>query len=227
MPALKPGLMPGLAALAFTADSAAAAPAASAASATREMALRLLTESDPTRRLAALRRLAVVGTMADAPRVASALRDASEHVRAAAATALWTLWSRSGDPAIDRKLAQGTQLMGEGDLEPALALFNQIVQSRPAFAEGWNKRATVLFLLGRHEESLRDCDEVLKRNPLHFGALSGMAQIHLRRDDVEQALKAYERALEVNPNLEGGPALLRMLEDAARERRNAAGGRTT
>ena len=198
-----------------------------AAPATRATALQMLTHAEPQQRLAAVQRMAEVGTMTDVERVARALRDASEPVRAAAKAALWTIWSRSGNPAIDRKLAQGTQLMSEGDLGPALELFDQIVRARPAFAEGWNKRATVLFMLGRNAESLRDCDEVLKRNPHHYGALSGMAQIHLRRGDFEQALKAYERALEVNPNLEGGAESLRMLQDAVRERRNAAGGRTT
>jgi tetratricopeptide (TPR) repeat protein len=207
---------------------AAAAPApAPAASAARAAALQGLSAPGAERRLAAVRRLAEVGTMADVERLARLLRDASEPVRDAAALAMWAVWSRSGDAAIDRRFGEGTRLMGEGDLEPALAVFDEIVKARPAFAEGWNKRATVLFMLGRHAESLQDCDEVLKRNPLHFGALSGMAQIHLRRGDVEQALKAYERALEVNPNLDNAPEVLRLLQEAVRERRGGTGGRST
>lgn len=194
---------------------------------TRAAALQMLAAADAEQRHAAVLRLAELGTMADVERLARALRDGSEAVREAAAAALWQVWSRSGNAAVDRKLAEGTRLMGEGELGPALALFEEIVKMRPAFAEGWNKRATALFLLGRNAESLRDCDEVLKRNPHHFGALSGMAQIHLRRGDVEQALKAYERALAVNPNLDNGPEVLRMLQDAVRERRGAGGGRST
>ncbi|MCW5635120.1 MAG: tetratricopeptide repeat protein, partial [Rubrivivax sp.] len=182
---------------------------------------------DPQRRLAAAQRLAGLGTMADVEALARALRDASEPVRHAAAAALWAVWSRSGDAAIDRRLAEGNRLMGAGELERALAVYDGIVRAKPAFAEGWNKRATVLFLLERHAESLRDCDEVLERNPLHFGALAGMAQIHLRRGDPEQALGAYERALAINPNLVDGPQVLRMLQQAVREKRRAAGGRTT
>ncbi|MBL8344314.1 MAG: tetratricopeptide repeat protein [Rubrivivax sp.] len=193
----------------------------------RAAALQRLSAPDAETRLAAVRRLAEVGTMADVERLARTLRDASEPVRSAAAAALWAVWSRSGVTAIDRKLAEGTRLMSEGELGPALALFDEVVRALPSFAEGWNKRATVLFMLGRNAESLQDCDEVIKRNPHHYGALSGMAQIHLRRGDVEQALKAYERALEVNPNLEGGPGFLRMLQEAVRERRNAAAGRST
>jgi len=79
----------------------------------------------------------------------------------------------------------------------------------------------VRYLMGRDEASLKDCDEVLKRNPLHFGALSGMAQIHLRRGDPQRALQAYERALQANPNLDGGPQMLELLEDAVRKQGDA------
>jgi tetratricopeptide (TPR) repeat protein len=174
-----------------------------------------------------VQRLAELGTMADVGPISRALRDTHEPVRHAAAAALWAVWSRSGDDAIDRQLAEGNRLMGAGELERALAVYDGIVRAKPAFAEGWNKRATALFLLERYPESLRDCDEVLRRNPMHFGALAGMAQIHLRRGDPEQALRAYERALAINPNLVDGPQVLRMLEDAVRERRRAAQGRTT
>ena len=62
-------------------------------------------------------------------------------------------------------MAQGIEQMGSGDLEAAEATFTRIVQRRAAFAEGWNKRATVRFMLGQDEASLKDCAEVLKRNP--------------------------------------------------------------
>jgi tetratricopeptide (TPR) repeat protein len=94
----------------------------------------------------------------------------------------------------------------------SLKVFDQIVQRKPAFAEGWNKRATVLFLLGENERSLRDCDEVLKRNPNHFGALSGAGQIHLRLGHLEQALGFFQRALKVNPNLDGIRQIIPLIE---------------
>lgn len=126
-------------------------PAASAP-ATRAAALQQLDSPDAGRRLAAVERLAALGTMADVQRLVRALRDASAPVRDAASTALWAVWSRSGDAATDRRLAEGTRLMSEGEFGPALALFDRIVRERPAFAEGWNKRATVLFLMGRDDE---------------------------------------------------------------------------
>ncbi|MBL8287382.1 MAG: tetratricopeptide repeat protein [Rubrivivax sp.] len=190
---------------------------------TREAALQLLAAPEPEHRIAAIEKLAEVGTMADGERLVGALRDASEPVRTAAGQALWAVWNRSGDEATDQKMAEGVRALAAGDLDVALARFDEIVHAQPAFAEGWNKRATVLFLLGREGESLRDCDEAVKRNRLHFGALAGMAQIYLKRGDVEQALAAYERALEVNPNLVHGPQVLQMLREAVRERQAAAG----
>lgn len=185
---------------------------------TRQQALRALDDPLPARRAAAVDRLAEVGTMADAARVADRLHDADPTVHERAAVALWQIWSRSGDRAIDRQLLRGVQQMQSGELEAALKTFDGVVRRKPDFAEGWNKRATVLYLLGRDVESLRDCDAVLARNPLHFGALSGMAQIHLRRDDPESALRAYERALAINPHLDGGPEFLRLLEETVRRR---------
>lgn len=185
----------------------------------RQQALRALTHELAAERAAAVARLAEVGAMADSPRLAERLRDEDERVRELAGAALWMIWSRSGDASIDRLFAKGVEQMSEGDLAAAHATFSRVVKRKPAFAEGWNKRATVSFLMGDDEASLKDCDEVLKRNPLHFGALSGMAQIHLRRGDPERALRAYERALQANPNLAGGPEMLQTLEELARRRR--------
>jgi len=99
--------------------------------------------------------------------------------------------------------------------EAAVETFTRIIERRPEFAEGWNKRATVLYLLGEYRRSLADCDEVMKRNPHHFGALSGYGMIHLKLGDPARALAYFERALAVNPNLsqveESVEALRRLL----------------
>ena len=185
----------------------------------RAQALLALTQQAPGQRVAAIERLAEIGTMRDADALAERLRDDHDGVRELAALAMWHIWSRSGDRGIDRLFQRGVEQMSTGDLPAALATFSDIVRRKPAFAEGWNKRATVLFMMGRDDESLRDCEKVLERNRHHFGALSGMAQIHLRRGDPELALQAYQRALRVNPNLNGAAVTLHLLEEAARARR--------
>jgi tetratricopeptide (TPR) repeat protein len=98
-------------------------------------------------------------------------------------------------------------------------VLTDVIKRKPEFAEGWNRRATVYYLAGELQKSIADCNEVLKRNPGHFGALSGMGQIHLQLDDEESALKWFRRALEVNPNMLGVEMNIKMLEDRLKSRR--------
>ena len=189
---------------------------------TRVQALAALSHIEAGQRLAGVQRLADIGTMADADRLLSTLADADEQLRVVTAAAVWQIWSRSGDAAIDKLFARGVEQMAAAQLDGALATFNQIVQRKPAFAEGWNKRATVYFMLGRHKESLKDCDEVLKRNRNHFGALSGAGQIHLQLGNAQQALDFFRRAVDVNPALEGPAKMIPLLEDLTREKAQKA-----
>jgi len=190
---------------------------AAGAELTRQQALHAAEQPDAATRLAGVERLGGIGQMADADRLLPRLRDSDPRVRAAAGDAMWRIWSRSGDAAIDALFARGVGQMQAGDLDEALATFNDIVQRKPAFAEGWNKRATIYFLIGEDEKSLRDCDEVFKRNPNHFGALSGAGQIHLKLGHPERALEFFKRALQVNPNLEGLDQLVPLLEQHLRD----------
>ena len=109
--------------------------------------------------------------------------------------------------------------MGRGDGAAAVETFTKVIERKPEFAEAWNKRATVYFLIGEHEKSLKDCDEVMKRNPAHFGALAGYGQIYLRLDQPERALDYFRRALRVNPNLRGVAEMIPRLEQLLKERR--------
>ena len=188
-----------------------------AAPPTRVEALKALEQADAAARRGAVERLAEVGRMEDVDRLLARLDDADPAVRELAAAATWQIWSRSGDPAVDKLFARGMAQMEAAALEDALATFTAIVKKKPAFAEGWNKRATILFLLGRFEESLKDCDQVLKRNPKHFGALSGAGQIHLQLGNAERALDYFRRARAVNPNLRGAAEIVPVLEEMLRQ----------
>ena len=186
---------------------------------TRAQALQALHDASAEARFSAISRLAEIGTMPDADREAERLHDAHPQVRELAASALWQIWGRSGDKAIDAKYQKGTAQIGASQLKEALATFDDIVRTKPAFAEGWNKRATVYFMLGEFEKSLKDCDEVMKRNPKHFGALSGYGQIHLQLGDYDRAIAYFERALKVNPNLPGTAEMIDQLRDKLEEKR--------
>jgi len=158
-------------------------------------------QDDVATRRAAVRALADLGGMADLSALARTLRDPDPEVRALTESAMWQVWSRSGDAEIDRLFAVGVEQMNARQLDAAVATFSEIIRRRPGFAEGWNKRATVYFMLGEHRKSLADCDEVLARNPYHWGALSGYGMIYVELDQPGRALEYFEKALTVNPNL--------------------------
>jgi tetratricopeptide (TPR) repeat protein len=176
--------------------------AGGAESASREHALAALADtSNVETRRGGARELAATGTMADLPALVKALRDPDPGVRGIAEAALWEVWSRSGDDDVDRLLAVGIEQMNERDLGAAIETFSEVIRRKPEFAEGWNKRATAYFVQGDYRRSLTDCDEVMKRNPYHYGALSGYGMIYLRLDLPARALEYFEKALAVNPNL--------------------------
>jgi tetratricopeptide (TPR) repeat protein len=163
--------------------------------------------------------LAAHGRMADQPLLLRRLRDDDAMVRAIAEQALWLLWSRSGDAALDRLLAEGVEQMQAARLKEAIATFGEIIRRKPEFAEGWNKRATAYFLAGDYDRSLRDCAEVLKRNPSHFGALSGYGQIYVRLEQYEKAIAYWRRALQVNPNMDGVEENIENVQQLLKEQR--------
>jgi tetratricopeptide (TPR) repeat protein len=168
----------------------------------REQALARLRSSDVLARRAAVQQLADSAVMADLPALAAALRDADPVVRGFAESAMWSVWSRSGDADVDRLFAIGVEQMSQRQLPAAVETFTRVIERRPDFAEGWNKRATVYFMLGDHRRSLADCDEVMARNPYHWGALSGYGMIYVQLDQPVRAIDYLEKALAVNPNLD-------------------------
>jgi tetratricopeptide (TPR) repeat protein len=192
---------------------------------TRQEALTALKSADAATRAEAVVWLANRGDMADAALLHERLRDESAFVRGFAEQGLWLLWSRSGDVEIDGLMARGSEAMNAARYGEAISVFSEVIQRKPDFAEGWNRRATVYYLAGEYAKSIADCDEVLKRNPGHFGALSGLGQIYLQLEKYDEALAWFRRALDVNPNLLGVEINIRMIEEKLRAR--PAPGRST
>ena len=209
-----------LALLALTLFAGAAFPAPPAS---REQALAALEDPVTERRAEAVVWVANHGRMDDTQLLLKRLHDESAFVRGYAERGLWLLWSRSGDSDIDRAMARGVEQMEAGQLTEAIATFSDVIRRRPAFAEGWNKRATAYYIAGEYRKSLADCDEVVKRNPHHFGALSGYGQIHFQLQEYDKAIVWWRRALEVNPNMVGVEINIKGAEQLLKEKR----GRST
>ena len=175
---------------------------------TQQQALRTLSHSDPQQRFEAMNRLALIGTADAADAVLPRLYDEEPVLRNVALGTVWQMWGRTGDKEIDTLYGDGTAEMKEGNVLEAIRIFSDIITKRPAFAEAWNKRATLYFMVGQFELSMQDCEEVLKRVPKHFGALSGYAQMLAERDQPEKALELMQRAVAVNPNMVNAELLM-------------------
>ena len=186
---------------------------------TREDALRDLTSPDVEARRLATAWMGELATPADLPALFQQLRDPDDLVRSLTENSIWQAWSRSGDAKVDALFKVGVAQMNQGQAESALDTFTEIIKRKPEFAEGWNKRATIYFLIGEYDKSLADCDEVIKRNPQHWGALAGYGQIYMQLDRPEQALVYFQRALAVNPNLQNVENMIQQLRQLVIEKR--------
>ncbi len=116
---------------------------------------------------------------------------------------IWAIWLETSDGAVDSLMDSGIDAMSRGDHVAALDAFDQVIALSPDFAEGWNKRATVHYLLENFDESLADIAATLELEPRHFGALSGRGLVFIRLREAEQALSAFEEALDVSPRMVG------------------------
>jgi tetratricopeptide (TPR) repeat protein len=129
---------------------------------------------------------------------------------ARAEQALWQMWTRSGIAEVDALLVEGVQAMERRDFDEAERIFSGIVARAPAFAEGWNKRATVRYLAENYEGAIADCEATLARKPHHFGALSGQGLCHVALGQHREAAALFRRTLAVHPHLDAARRNLRL-----------------
>ena len=129
---------------------------------------------------------------------------------------IWRVWIESDDAALDRLMQQGLAAMHEQQYAAALQAFDRMVEQAPEFAEGWNKRATVHFLMGAWGASVRDIQRTLALEPRHFGALFGLGLIYEALEQSEAALRSYEATLALNPHSESAREKIEQLRQQLR-----------
>jgi tetratricopeptide (TPR) repeat protein len=137
----------------------------------------------------------------------------NEQAAARIAARIERQWTRSGSRSIDLMMQWSAAAMQARKFDVALDFLDQIVTLSPDYAEGWNRRATVHFMMDNYAMSMADIDRTLRLEPRHFGALSGMAQILERGGRKERALQAYERVLEVYPMMRSAQDKVGTLSD--------------
>jgi tetratricopeptide (TPR) repeat protein len=144
------------------------------------------------------------GALKAAPDEASA-----KHVEAR----IWALWLQTPSDTAALLMTRAKAAMDAQQADVALKLLDAIIKLRPDYVEAWNRRATLYYLQNDYARSLADIEQVLSREPRHFGALAGLGMIMQDIGDDKRALDAFRKALAVNPHLEKVPELVKTLSE--------------
>lgn len=133
----------------------------------------------------------------------TALHDArSKEAAAQIESRIQSLWVKSKSDTTDLLMQRAAMAIAVQEYPVAIELLDRVIAREPDFAEGWNRRATVFFLMDDFNRSIADIAETLKREPRHFGALSGLGFILLMRGDTVHARETYEKVLAIYPLME-------------------------
>jgi tetratricopeptide (TPR) repeat protein len=144
------------------------------------------------------------GALKAAPDEASA-----KHVEAR----IWALWMQTPSDTAALLMSRAKAAIDAKQMEVALKLLDAVVKLRPEYVEAWNRRATLYYMQNDYTHSLEDIEQVLSREPRHFGALAGLGMIMQDLGDDKRALDAFRKALAVNPHLERVPELVKTLTE--------------
>lgn len=135
------------------------------------------------------------------------------HVQPAEAQ-IWIIWTQHEDESAQLLMNEGLRAMNLGDMTKARGLFDVLIAEQPSFAEAWNKRATVNYLLSDYEASLKDIEATLALEPRHFGALAGRGLVQSALGNVPEAITSFEQTLAVHPWAPGARMNLESLRRA-------------
>jgi tetratricopeptide (TPR) repeat protein len=126
---------------------------------------------------------------------------------------IWALWFISNSDTANLLMTRVRTAVEQKDLDLALELLDKIVVIKPDYVEAWNRRATIYFMKNDYGKSISDIREVLKREPRHFGALSGLGFILQELGDDKRALEVFRRALTLYPKIQRIPDLVKTLQE--------------
>jgi tetratricopeptide (TPR) repeat protein len=126
-------------------------------------------------------------------------RERNEKAAERIASRISEEWNHSGSASIDLMMMWSKDAMDSKKFDVALDFLDQVVTMEPTYAEGWNRRATVHFVMQNYAKSMADISHTLELEPRHFGALAGMGQIMKNTGRNELALQAWQRVLDIYP----------------------------
>ncbi|MGC9525505.1 MAG: tetratricopeptide repeat protein [Limnospira sp.] len=127
------------------------------------------------------------------------LKSPDPAVRDRATRQLWRLWFEQKGMAGLEQLRRAEDSLQTGAVSDAEAILTQLIRDLPDFAEAWNRRAVLYYTTRQFAKALRDCEEVVRLNPIHFGALQGIGLCHAALGNYPKAIATFRRALEIQP----------------------------
>ena len=127
---------------------------------------------------------------------------------------IWTLWStHPSDDKLTSILNEGSRLMQDKDLFRAILVFTEVIEMDPTWAEAWNKRATVYYMIGEFEKSQSDINKVLNLEKRHFGALAGQGLVNIQLKNYEKAILSYQMVEKIYPTMRSPKIMIKQIQD--------------
>ena len=127
---------------------------------------------------------------------------------------IWTLWStHPTDQKLTSILDEGSRLVQDQQLTRAINVFSEAIELDPSWAEAWNKRATVFYMLGEFQKSQDDIDKVLELESRHFGALAGQGMVNIKLKNYDKAKRSYQKAQEIYPAMKSSKVMIEQIEE--------------
>ena len=131
---------------------------------------------------------------------------------------IWKIWStHPKDENLTKLLQNGSDLVSKKKFFESIDIFTKVINFDPSWAEAWNKRATVFYLIGEFQKSQNDIDKVLELENRHFGALAGQGLVNIKLKNYEKAIESYKRALEIYPTMQSPEIMIKQIEEIIKE----------
>ena len=127
---------------------------------------------------------------------------------------IWSIWStHPSNKKLTLRLEEGSEFVRNNQLDKAIQIFTEVIKLDPTWSEAWNKRATVLYMIGDYKSSQEDINKVLSLEKRHFGALAGQGLVNIQLKNYEKAIESYEKAQEIYPSMESPKIMIKRIQE--------------
>ena len=131
---------------------------------------------------------------------------------------IWKLWStHPTNDKLTARLEEGSQFVRDQNYSKAIDIFTEVINLDKNWAEAWNKRATVFYLMGEFHDSQNDIDKVLALEKRHFGALAGQGLVNIQLKNYEKAIRSYKKAQEIYPRMRSPKIMIKQIEELIKQ----------